>query len=64
MLFGAEDTMQGRFNMKNFCKAIGVAGSNRIDLREFIGKTAKVEVEHQKDLQGLDQPRVRRVNAA
>lgn len=62
MLFAAEDTPQSRYNMKQFCKALGVAGSDQINLKEFLNQEAKVQVEHQKDLNGDDQPRVRRVS--
>lgn len=64
MLFGAEDTPQSRYNMKQFCKAIGAPMSNRIDVRGFMDMEAKVSVEHQPDLEGNPQPRVRRVHNA
>lgn len=64
MLFGCEDTPQSRFSMKNFCKAIGAPMSNRIDVKSFLNQECKVQIEHQKDLEGNDQPRVRRVAGA
>lgn len=64
MVFGCEDNPVSRFNMRLFCEALGAPMSSRINPKDFIGKTCKVQVEHQNDLQGLPQPRVRKFLAA
>lgn len=61
MVMGAEDNPQSRFNMQQFCRAAGVAGSNRINLKEFLNKSVKVQIKHGKDLAGNDQPQVGRM---
>lgn len=64
MVFGAGDTPGDRYNMKQFCKATGAPMSNRINPQEFINREVKVQIEHQKDLEGNPQERVRRAIAA
>lgn len=39
-----ENTVRARFNMKRFCEAIGAPMGRRLDLNEWIGKTAIVQV--------------------
>jgi len=47
MTFGRlspESNQRARWGMKKFCEAIGVPLSNKVDINDFIGKTAIVEV--------------------
>lgn len=61
MLFGCEDTPKSRFNMHLFCAAIGAPMSNRINVAEFMNQEARVQIEHDKGLDGSDMAKVRRV---
>lgn len=64
MVFGCEDNPQSRFNMKQFCKAIGQPMSNRINPKEFLGRAAKVTIKWGKDLNNQDKPEVGKIKAA
>jgi hypothetical protein len=64
MVFGCEDNPTSRWNMKNFCKAIGQPMSNRMDFREFLGRTGKLTIKHGKDLNNQDRPEVQKVKSA
>jgi hypothetical protein len=61
MLFGCEDTPKSRFAMHNFCEAVGAPMSRRINAADFLNQEARVQIEHQKGLDGTDQARIRRV---
>lgn len=64
MVFGCEDNPQSRYNMKQFCEALGAPMSNRIDAKDFLGRTAKVTIKHGKDLAGNPRPEVQSVKRA
>lgn len=64
MVFGCEDIPQSRFNMQQFCIAVGAPMSHNIDVRDFIGQECRVMVDHEKDLDGNPRPQVRRVSKA
>jgi hypothetical protein len=64
MVFGCEDNPQSRYNMKQFCKAIGAPMSNRIDAKEFLGRSGKLTIKHTKDLSNQDQAAVQSVKSA
>lgn len=62
MLFGAENTPPSRFQMRQFCEALGAPMGREIPFKQFLNLEARVSIEHQNDLHGNAQPRVRRVN--
>lgn len=64
MVFGCEDTPTSRWNMANFCRAVGQPMSNSVDSRELLGRTGKITIKHTKDLNNQDQPAVQRVKQA
>jgi len=40
------DTNQGRYGLRKFCESIGAPMSTRIDLNDWVGLEATVEVDH------------------
>lgn len=62
MVFGAEDNPTSRFQMHQFCDTVGAPMAREIPIKQFLNLEARVSVEHQQDLHGNPQPRVRRVN--
>jgi hypothetical protein len=58
-----EDNPQSRFMLKNFCEAIGATASKKVDVSEWIGLTAMVEVEHD-TYEGVTREQITRVNEA
>lgn len=62
MFFGAQDNPVERFNMKQFCQALGVPLSNRFNPQDFLNKECKVLVNHNgKDLAGNPDIRVQKI---
>lgn len=59
----SKDDDRGRYNLRKFCEAIGVPASNRIDLNEWMGAEALVEVAHEA-YEGEDRASIKKVNAA
>lgn len=58
----AEDTKASRFRMKKFCEAIGAKTGGRLDLNDWIGKSAIVTLE-QDEYEGVPRERFRKVEA-
>lgn len=42
-----EDNPQARYSVRMFCEAIGAPMSRRIDLNEWVGRTARVSITHE-----------------
>ncbi len=57
-----EDNPKANYRRRLFCEAIGAPMSKRIDVTQWMGLEAKIEVTHE-DYQGLPQARVGKVNA-
>ena len=60
---GLEDNPQARFGTKRFMEAIGAPLSKKIDLSEWIGMEAVLEVTHE-TYEGVTRATVNRVQAA
>jgi hypothetical protein len=60
---GMEDNPQARYMLKNFCNAIGATASKKIDVNEWIGLEASVEVDHD-TYEGVTREQITRVNEA
>lgn len=58
----AEDTKAARFRMKKFCESIGAALSNRLDVNEWVGKSAILTIEKD-EFEGIERERIRKVEA-
>lgn len=57
-----EDTKSARFRMRKFCEAIGAKMSSRLDVNEWIGKTAIVTIDKD-EYEGVERERARKVEA-
>jgi len=42
-----EDTPQSRYSVRMFCEAVGAPMSRRIDLNEWVGRTARITIGHE-----------------
>lgn len=60
---GMEDNPQARYMLKNFCDAIGATASKKIDVNEWVGLDAVVEIDHD-EYEGVTREQIKRVNAA
>ena len=60
---GLEDNPQARYGAKRFCEAIGAPLSKKIDVTEWIGMEAALEVDHD-TYEGVTRAVVNRVHAA
>jgi hypothetical protein len=58
-----EDNPQARYMLRNFCEAIGAAASKRIDVNEWIGLDAVINIEHD-EYEGVKREQITRVNPA
>lgn len=58
----AEDTKAARFRMKKFCEAIGASMSNRLDINDWIGKSAVITIEPDA-FEGIERERFRKAEA-
>lgn len=58
-----EDNPQARYMLRRFCEAIGATASKRIDVNEWVGLAAMIEVEND-DYEGVSREQIARVNAA
>jgi len=56
----AEDTKAARFRMKKFCEAIGAAMSSRLDVNDWIGKSAIITIEPD-EFEGIERERFKKV---
>ena len=57
-----EDNPQSRYMLKNFCEAIGATASKKVDVNEWVGLDAVVEIDHD-DYEGVTREQIKRVNA-
>lgn len=62
MYVSAEDTKAARFRMRKFCEAIGSTLSSRLDINEWIGKSAILTIEPDA-YEGIERERARKVEA-
>lgn len=58
-----EDNPQARYMLRQFCENIGATPSKRIDVNEWVGLEASIEIEHD-EYEGVTREQIRRVNAA
>ena len=58
-----EDTPLAKFNVRKFCEAIGATMSKKIDVSEWVGLEARVQVEHD-TYEGVTREQITRVTAA
>lgn len=58
-----EDTPRGRYGCRRFIEAIGAPLGKRIDVSEWVGREAVVEIENEK-WEGVDRANITRVRAA
>lgn len=58
-----EDNPQARWMLRNFCEAIGATAAKRIDVNEWIGLEARVQIDHD-EYEGVVREQISRVNAA
>ncbi len=58
-----EDNPQSRYMLKNFCDAIGATASKKIDVSEWVGLAATIEIEHD-TYEGVTREQIVRVNEA
>jgi|SRR5690606_13191490 len=57
-----EDTKASRFRMKKFCEAIGAPMSNRLDVNDWVGKSAIITIEPD-EFEGVERERYRKCEA-
>lgn len=60
---GLEDNPQARYMLRNFCEAIGATPSKRIDVNEWMGLDATVNIEHD-TYEGVTREQITRVTEA
>lgn len=58
-----DDSPRSRYRMRQFCEAIGAKASKKIDLGEWIGLTATLDVEHN-TYEGETRAQIKKVLAA
>lgn len=58
-----EDNPQARYMLKQFCESIGATASKRIDVNEWMGLNAMIQVENE-EYEGVMREQIARVNAA
>lgn len=63
MRLNPANTVKARFGMKKFASSIGVTLGKKLDLNDWIGKTAIVTVDHEA-YDGMDQMRITKVTGA
>lgn len=56
-------TQQARWGMKKFCEAIGTNLGRSLDLNEWIGLTAIVEIDHE-EFEGVNRAKIKKVKEA
>jgi len=57
-----EDNAQSRYNVRKFCEAIGATMSMKIDVGEWVGLEARVQIEHD-TYEGVTREQITRVSA-
>ena len=60
---GMENNPQARFGLKKFLESIGAPMSSRIDVNDWVGLEASVEVDHS-EWEGVPRAEITRVNPA
>ena len=60
---GLEDNPQSRFGLKRFCETVGAPMSKKIDVTEWVGLEASLDVTHE-TYEGVTRAVIDRVNAA
>lgn len=58
-----EDNPQARFMLRQFIEAIGATASKKIDVNDWVGLNAVIEVDHD-EYEGVTREQIKRVNAA
>lgn len=58
-----EDTARARFNMRQFCEAIGAKMSKKIDPSEWLGLSATLDVGHD-EYEGVKRAQIKKVLAS
>lgn len=58
-----EDNPTARFMLKNFIDAIGATASKKIDVNEWVGLSATIQIENE-DYEGIPREQIARVNEA
>lgn len=57
-----EDNPQARYMLRNFCEAIGATPSKRIDVNEWTGLSAVIQIENE-EYEGVSREQIARVTA-
>lgn len=60
---GADSTQRSRFNMKRFCQSIGASMGAKLDLSDWLGLSAMVEVVNE-EYEGVNLAKISKVLAA
>lgn len=58
-----EDNPQSRFMLRQFIEAIGATASKKIDVNEWVGLEANIEIDHD-EYEGVTREQIKRVNAS
>lgn len=58
-----DNTQRARYGMRKFCESIGAELGNRLDLNDWLGKTAIVTVVNER-YEGVEQAKITKVGAA
>lgn len=59
----SKDDARSRYNIRMFCEKLRVPVSRKLDLNDFLGKTATLTIDH-RTYQGVDQPEIKAVESA
>jgi hypothetical protein len=59
----SKDDARSRYNIRKFCEAIRCPVSRKLDLNDFLGKSAMLQIDH-RQYQGVDQPEIKSVQPA
>lgn len=59
----SKDDAKTRYSIRQFCERLRVPVSRKLDLNDFLGKTAMLTIDHRK-YQGVDQPEIKAVEPA
>ena len=55
-----EDNPQARFQLRMFCESVGATASKKIDVTDWIGLNATVEIAHS-DFEGITREEIKRI---
>jgi hypothetical protein len=59
----SKDDARSRYNIRKFAESVRVAVSRKVDLNDFIGRSAMLTIDH-RSYQGVDQPEIKAVEPA